>query len=435
MSSSASAIADQVNDLVGGLVSLDSIDGDVLRDRLVDLQTAQNMIEAEQAAVMVEMHRRTEADDAAREAALAPGSARVMPEHAARLAEFVSDEIAVLLSCTRMLATHRLTTAIEASTLPGLMSAWRNGTVDTRKAVVISSGLHEVDPVFADTVAAEAARYAATHTATQTRAWLARRVIAADPGMAEIRRARASEGRRVTLTPLADGMAELNALLPAVQARQVYDSVNAIAQTAGASDTRTMDQRRADALLDLVTGRAEPPRVQVQVVVSADTLMGESDAPGWISGLGPITAPAARQLACGGGSATFDHVLADPETGGLIDATTLAAPRPTAEPRYRPSARLERAIRARDLTCRFPGCRRSAVATPSGTDLDHTVPWPAGATAWSNLAVLCRRHHRLKHTSTWTAELSPDGTMTWTTPTGRRHITEPWSYFDPPDTS
>ena len=157
MSSSASAIADQVNDLVGGLVSLDSIDGDVLRDRLVDLQTAQNMIEAEQAAVMVEMHRRTEADDAAREAALAPGSARVMPEHAARLAEFVSDEIAVLLSCTRMLATHRLTTAIEASTLPGLMSAWRNGTVDTRKAVVISSGLHEVDPVFADTVAAEGA--------------------------------------------------------------------------------------------------------------------------------------------------------------------------------------------------------------------------------------------------------------------------------------
>ena len=81
------------------------------------------------------------------------------------------------------------------------------------------------------------------------------------------------------------------------------------------------------------------------------------------------------------------------------------------------------------MTCRFPGCRRTADS--AGTDLDHTVPYPAGPTSASNLAVLCRRHHRLKHTAGWTVHLHPTGVMTWTTPTGRRYQTEPWNYTNP----
>ncbi len=92
------------------------------------------------------------------------------------------------------------------------------------------------------------------------------------------------------------------------------------------------------------------------------------------------------------------RLLTDPTTGILTDL---------AEKRYRPSAGLDRAVRARDVTCRFPGCRRSADS--AGTDLDHTVPWPQGPTAAANLAVLCRRHHRLKHTPGWNAELDPTG--------------------------
>ena len=45
--------------------------------------------------------------------------------------------------------------------------------------------------------------------------------------------------------------------------------------------------------------------------------------------------------------------------------------------------------------------------------------------------MLCRRHHRLKHTAGWTVKLHPTGTMTWTTPTGRNYQTEPWRYSDP----
>ena len=66
--------------------------------------------------------------------------------------------------------------------------------------------------------------------------------------------------------------------------------------------------------------------------------------------------------------------------------------------RYQPSAALERAVRLRDLTCRFPGCDRPAVIC----DVDHTIPFdhadPAkgGLTVAHNLKCLCRQHHLLK---------------------------------------
>ncbi len=69
------------------------------------------------------------------------------------MTEFVSDEIAVLLSCTRMLAAHRLETAMRASAHLSLMKAWRGGGIDARKVSVIADGLLDVDRAFADTLA------------------------------------------------------------------------------------------------------------------------------------------------------------------------------------------------------------------------------------------------------------------------------------------
>jgi hypothetical protein len=43
-----------------------------------------------------------------------------------------------------------------------------------------------------------------------------------------------------------------------------------------------------------------------------------------------------------------------------------------------------------------------------------------------NLCCLCRRHHRLKtHASGWRFEMSPDGMLTVTTPTGVSRTTHP----------
>ena len=111
----------------------------------------------------------------------------------------------------------------------------------------------------------------------------------ADPEAAEVRRQQAMADRRVVITPGEDGMSELWALLPSVQARQIQQALTTTAQQMGADDARSMDQRRADTLVDLLLGRAEPSPVDVQVIVTADTLTGTSTEPGWVPGLGPVT--------------------------------------------------------------------------------------------------------------------------------------------------
>src|SRR3954453_5580781 len=72
-------------------------------------------------------------------------------------------------------------------------------------------------------------------------------------------------------------------------------------------------------------------------------------------------------------------------THDLTDRPGLGAPGPTDG--YRPSAMLDRWVRARDRRCRFPGCRRRV---PRGGELDHDRPYPAGETArptWSATAL------------------------------------------------
>ncbi len=39
----------------------------------------------------------------------------------------------------------------------------------------------------------------------------------------------------------------------------------------------------------------------------------------------------------------------------------------------------------------------------------------------SNLESLCRNHHLLKHTGDWTPVGDPNGTLTWTGPSGRTY--------------
>ena len=81
-------------------------------------------------------------------------------------------------------------------------------------------------------------------------------------------------------------------------------------------------------------------------------------------------------------------------------------------------------MRCRDQTCRYPGCTKPATTA----DIDHTIPYPYGPTAASNLKCLCREHHLLKtFWNGWHDEQHPDGTVIWTTPDGRTHTTRPGS--------
>ncbi len=144
-----------------------------------------------------------------------------------------------------------------------------------------------------------------------------------------------------------------------------------------------------------------------------------------LAGYGPIPVSVAERIAAGAGS--WSRVLTHPVTGTVLDhdRTTYAVP-----------ADLRRRLRARDGTCRFPGCRRRA----EHCDLDHTVAWvEGGPTAAENLAHLCRHHHVLKHRQCplgrWQVRHRrpgiPEGVLEWTSPAGRVHVTYPQQHHHP----
>jgi hypothetical protein len=224
-------------------------------------------------------------------------------------------------------------------------------------------------------------------------------------------------------------MAALYARLPAADALACHAWLTALAEKAKApGDARTLDQRRADVLADLGWSGLEAgqhsgdlPRqhgrpVQVQVAVAATTLLGLDEAPGELAGYGPITAQVTRILA---GDATWRRILTDPHTGAVLDVGTTT---------YRPPQHLAELVMARDKTCRAPGCRIPA----RRCELDHTIRFPDGPTADTNLGCGCKHHHRMKHETDWQVEQLPDATFIWTSPTGHTYLVPPEPFLDHP---
>lgn len=238
--------------------------------------------------------------------------------------------------------------------------------------------------------------------------------------------------RRVVLEPAPDGMAWLSLYLQAERAHAIKDRLDRLAgaPTDAPADTRTHAQRVLDIAANLLLAGTRTdehgrpvdgdavivPRVLVTVPVL--TLLGHTDEPAELDGYGPIPADTARRLAAH--APLFQRILTHPETGAYLSYSRTS---------YRVPADLTGYLRARDGTCRFPGCGRRATTC----DLDHTTDWAHGGhTRHDNLAHLCRKHHRLKHRTRWQISQEADGTIRWTSPAGREHITQPEHPFARP---
>ncbi|GAA5164223.1 HNH endonuclease signature motif containing protein [Pseudonocardia eucalypti] len=267
----------------------------------------------------------------------------------------------------------------------------------------------------------------------------AKRVVARlDAEAVRKRVERAAAERYVRLEPAADGMATLRAHLPAAQAVTLYGLVNDYARRAGGGpgEDRSMDARRADAMYDLIVNpeldtchpdpdvaaaeqrraRArERVRTEIRVTVPLSVLVGARDLPGELSGYGPVNAEVARALA-GDPTSVWRRLVTDPESGALLDYGTT---------RYRPPPVLVGFVNARAQTCSIPGCCRPA----EDCDTDHHEPFDPdtgnGPTSARNNGPLCRYHHRVKQLPGWNIIRNPDGTTTWTLPTGHRITTPP----------
>jgi hypothetical protein len=375
------------------------------------------------------------------------------------VSEFFPDELALIMNCSRTAATQlweRATTLLRR--LPATWAALADGRLDWPRARAIAAELgwparESPDDVLA-AVEAVVLPPATGLSINRLRALARAELIKADPAAADRRRKKAQRDADVTVRGLGDGMGELRATMPLPDAAEVRAEADAHARALKqAGDERPIGQLRSAVLHGLVTRSwEERPAVSahVEVVASLDTL--ESAAAG-APGAGrepvlvdrePVTAAQARELLerldalCPGGlQAPTDGTLSlsiTDEDGRLIAAVTRreleAAVRrgeglgpPPAVDRYAPSPAQQRFARARDRTCRHPGCGNRA----GWADLDHVVAHAEGGeTDCANLCCLCRRHHRLKtHARGWRYVMTRDGVLTVTTPTGITRVTRP----------
>jgi hypothetical protein len=155
-----------------------------------------------------------------------------------------------------------------------------------------------------------------------------------------------------------------------------------------------------------------PRRGVIDLQVPLTTLLGLAEFPGDLAGFGPVIADICRQVVAEQADATWRFSVYDPR-GQLIHHGTT---------RRRPATRDTAFIKARDRTCRAPGCRAPA----KYCDVDHTDDWMSSKDSRRcNLACLCRKHHLLKHLDqTGLLQLTP-GVLGWTTPLGQCYTTHP----------
>ena len=326
--------------------------------------------------------------------------------------------------------------------LPNTCSALATGEISSAHATVIAKetasairdGLPE-SAIFE--IEQRALAHAEFHTPGQVANQVRTSIARIDPETFETIVSRAQDTRRVSCYTESDGISTIVAILPAADAQIVMNSIESFIRRAQASDaigaaspsdsrssfaaspsdSRSADMKRADALTSIASAylasSAEtviPHRrpISVNVTIDLPTLLGLAENPGQLAGYGAIPASVARELAADG---KWKRFITDPQTGNLLDYGRQS---------YEPPQALIDFLIARDRTCRFPGCRRSAALS----DLDHAQSWESGGkTSAENLGALCRRHHRLKTHNGWKVVSHTDGSCTWTSPLGKEFFT------------
>jgi hypothetical protein len=395
--------------------------------------------------------------------------------------EFLPDELALVLNCSRRFAAGVLSDAyVLVERMPAVWAACAAGALDWFRARVFADVLgHASDAVIA-TVVAAVLPAAAGLSSGRLRRRLVAAAIAADEEFAERRRREAEARASVRLHATADGLSALTTELPSPVAAAMWSTIDQAAQLARTGgDDRPIGVLRAEAHAALVlrpwdsTRPALTGHVTVLAPLPALRRPGQPeriDRPdlrdGAVGGVGsvgggvgpsvdgtPITAAHLRQLLAqldalgmqAPASGSLAVAVTD-EDGALLAAVSAAElrraavrgcpthgreadcgcpllARPPEVAGYEPSAAQQRFLRLRDRTCRHPGCSQ-----PAGrTDADHVAPYDCGGrTACENLCCLCRTHHRLKTFARhWRFALDPDGTLRVTTPSGLTRTTRP----------
>jgi hypothetical protein len=223
---------------------------------------------------------------------------------------------------------------------------------------------------------------------------------AADPKRYAEEQAEQVQQRRLKLSKWMDGTVLLSGQLDPEGGAVLLTAIEPLARKSGAHDDRDLEQRNADALVELAAGGGS--QAQINVTSSLETLRALPGASAADLELSlPISAKTVERLAC---DATITRIVLGSDSM-VIDVgrakRTISGP-------------ARKALHVRDGGCTWPGCERPA----SWTSGHHLVHWVHGGTNEPpNLTLLCRRHHWMVHEGDWQIVRGDDGRMLTIPPT------------------
>ena len=390
------------------------------------------------------------------------------------------EEIATTLNVAPVTAQSRIDVArVLTQHLPATCSALANGEISSAQATVIAKESatllrRGIDPDQLKYLESTAIAYAEFHTPAQVTNKVRSIVAKMEPVEFEVAVAQASEGRRVTFTPQPYGMAQIMALLPAVEAQTIWLAIDKLArankdknsvveltrpltesksdpvseyisssrprsmsesklQSTSSSTPSSTPSSNSESLPQFISENIEPltlDQLRADALAAiAEKFLAESTEENLAHGR-PVTLNLTLDLPTFLGLSENPGVLAGygeiPASAARLLASDAKWRRFITDPvtgnlldygrlTYQPPQPLVDFIVARDRRCRFPGCRQPARVC----DIDHAVPWEeGGSTSRENLGLLCRRHHRMKTHGGWRLTSFEDGSCEWKSPEG-----------------
>lgn len=300
------------------------------------------------------------------------------------------------------------------STMPTVWQAWLDGRISTSAVTSIDRAATRLEHM-ASIVALDeiAVSRVSRLTPSQATRWLDGWVERTESTESARRHERAYADRQVSVRPLGDGMARLSAELAATDAAAIMQGLTATAHALPADDDRTIDQARADLLVDALLDRHDGGlgyRAVIGITVPLSSLMGFSDAPGELTDRSS-TIPAHIVRAAMADESSLLYRLVTDDVGNLMTVSWLG--------RFAP-ARLNQVLEFRDGTSVFP----TSSVPARHCDTDHSDPWPAETCA-ANTGPLNRRVHNLKTEGHLSLRQPRPGEFTWTTRTGHTYSRSP----------
>jgi len=304
--------------------------------------------------------------------------------------------------------------------LPHTLAALERGDINEYRAQQVADGVRDLTPADRRLVDAALADRLPTLGDRELGLAVIRAAMRVDPDGSAKRREAAISGRRVSGRWLGDGTGMLTAIVADVDYAAIMESLHQAAATDRAmGDDRTTAQLVADHFVARLTGRVTAQRapVAVNLVMSAEALLGGDDEPADVTGPGGSYGPVPASVARGFAAASPEQRSRIRRLFRLDDTDHLVA----MDSHSRTFDGLLRDfITLRDQICRTPWCGGRIRAT------DHiTRAADGGPTAAINGQGLCEDCNLTKETPGWlhqtvSGPLDPHD-VEITTPTGHRH--------------